>query len=242
VLKHLTVRIWGLDSGGRAVNQEASTVDISAQGVRLSGVCSWNAPGEVVGLRYLNDKARYRIVWVGKPGTGLAGQLGLHCLDEGKVIWGDALAADAAQPSARASLQRAQAATMAASPPTLRRPSASAGKPARASAPLRAVRVNCQGGARVQEVGKPAGQFATLADISSGGCYIETVSPLPLNTPVDLRLDLNGIRVETRAIVKVSNPNVGMGVEFCDLRPEERSKLHAMIASVQHEDAVKSAF
>jgi PilZ domain len=236
IRQFLPVRVWGMDSGGHPVNQEASTVDISVHGARLSGVCCWRVPGEVVGLRYLSDKARYRIVWVGMPGSGLAGQIGLNCVED-KVIWGDALRAGATQKPATSPIPHA---------PTAEKPHVgpaipySAAQPAHPADHRRAIRLNCKGGARVQEVGKPAGQFATLADISIGGCYIETVSPLPPNTTIDVCLDMNGIRVESRAIVKIMHPNVGMGVEFRELRPEQRSKVQMMMASIQQQNAAKS--
>ena len=226
-----------MDSGGRPVSQDASTIDISVRGARLSGVSCWNAPGEVVGLRYLSDKARYRIVWVGRPGSSQAGQIGLLCVEE-KVIWGDALRAGAAPKPAAFPVARTPIALSPYTPP-VPRPSFSQSAYA-AGDSRRAARLNCKGGARVQEVGKPAGQFATLTDISTGGCYIETVSPLPPNTILDVCLDMNDIRVESRAVVKIMHPNVGMGIEFRDLRADQRSKLQMMIASVQQQNAAKA--
>ena len=83
-----SVRVFGMDSAGRPINQTGWTVDISQRGERLKGLPFWNGPGETIGVRQGTEKARFRVVWTGKPGTPQEGQVGLLCIDTGKYIWG----------------------------------------------------------------------------------------------------------------------------------------------------------
>src|SRR5437868_772994 len=85
--KEASVRIFGMDSKGRPIHQSATTIDISKHGARVAGVRCWDYPGETVGVRHGSEKARYRVVWVGLPGTPVEGQVGLICMEPGKYIW-----------------------------------------------------------------------------------------------------------------------------------------------------------
>jgi hypothetical protein len=51
-------------------------------------------------------------------------------------------------------------------------------------------------------------------DISRSGCYIETVTALPLGTEVELRLTIAGVSLEIGARVVWTTPQVGMGMFF----------------------------
>jgi len=74
------IRIFGMDSSGRAVNLSAWTVDVSRHGARVRGVNDWSQPGETIGVRHGMEKARFKIVWVGQDGTPHQGQIGLLCV------------------------------------------------------------------------------------------------------------------------------------------------------------------
>ena len=56
--------------------------------------------------------------------------------------------------------------------------------------------------------------WATFTDISLYGCYIEAQATFPAGTVLNLKLEANGIRVETRGNVRVNYPYLGMGVAF----------------------------
>jgi hypothetical protein len=59
-----------------------------------------------------------------------------------------------------------------------------------------------------------------IRDLSPNGCFIETASPLPVDTEVDLRfripLALEYVPIVARGTVRRSEPN-GMAIEFIDL-------------------------
>jgi CheY-like chemotaxis protein len=62
-----------------------------------------------------------------------------------------------------------------------------------------------------------------LTDMSLGGCYVETESPFPQNSAVDLCLKAAGLEIHTDGLVRVMHPSHGMGIEF-PARTEEQRK------------------
>jgi hypothetical protein len=69
-------------------------------------------------------------------------------------------------------------------------------------------------------------------DIGGRGCYIETLLPLPLGTVVDLTFWLDSEKIHTSALVRTSDPGVGMGLEFIDLGDRVQKKLQQYLESV----------
>ncbi len=62
-----------------------------------------------------------------------------------------------------------------------------------------------------------------LTDLSLGGCYVQTESPFPQSSAVDLCLRAAGLEIHTEGLVRVMHPGHGMGVEF-PARTEEQRK------------------
>ncbi|HWZ83331.1 MAG TPA: PilZ domain-containing protein [Terriglobales bacterium] len=62
-----------------------------------------------------------------------------------------------------------------------------------------------------------------LTDLSLGGCYVETESPFPQSSTVDLCLKAEGMEIHTEGLVRVMHPTHGMGIEF-PARTEEQRK------------------
>jgi len=62
-----------------------------------------------------------------------------------------------------------------------------------------------------------------LTDLSLGGCYVETQSPFPQSSAVDLCLRAEGMEIHTEGLVRIMHPGHGMGIEF-PARTEEQRK------------------
>jgi len=62
-----------------------------------------------------------------------------------------------------------------------------------------------------------------LTDLSLGGCYVQTASPFPQSSAVDLCLRAAGMEIHTEGLVRVMHPEHGMGIEF-PARTEEQRK------------------
>ena len=218
------VRIFGLDASGQAINVSAWTVDVSRHGARIRGVRDWSAPGETVGVRHGVEKARFKIVWVGAPGTANYGQIGLRCVEDGKYIWG--IAAPGAAAARPANMQTGSFPSPA---PQGRFAIGLAPAAGSANNRRRDSRYRASGGAKVTEIGAPAGQWTTLHDLSIGGCYVETTNPLPPTTPVEVVLHIDDIQVNARGAVTVSHRLVGMGVQFKEVSSLNRARLEQIM-------------
>jgi CheY-like chemotaxis protein len=62
-----------------------------------------------------------------------------------------------------------------------------------------------------------------LTDLSLGGCYVQTDSPFPQSSAVDLCLRATGMEIHAEGLVRVMHPGHGMGIEF-PARTEEQRK------------------
>ena len=68
-----------------------------------------------------------------------------------------------------------------------------------------------------------------LTDLSLGGCYVETTSPFPERSLIDLCLKTEGIEIHTEAMVRVVHPGRGMGVEFPSRTEQQRAQVENLI-------------
>ena len=87
VFVDLPVQIWGMDSYSRPSIQPASLRTISGRGATLQCVDARLKPGDVVDVMYEGTKAQFRIVWCGKPGTEMAGEVGVENLSADGKFW-----------------------------------------------------------------------------------------------------------------------------------------------------------
>jgi hypothetical protein len=68
-----------------------------------------------------------------------------------------------------------------------------------------------------------------LTDLSLGGCYMETPSPFPERTRVQLLLRANGTELQAEGLVRVMHPSHGMGIEFSAYSAEHLQQTEAFI-------------
>ena len=67
-----------------------------------------------------------------------------------------------------------------------------------------------------------------LTNLSLGACYIETESPFPENSGIQLCLKAGDTEVQVESIVRIMHPGFGMAVEFATA--EQRSQVEQFIA------------
>lgn len=68
-----------------------------------------------------------------------------------------------------------------------------------------------------------------LTDLSLGGCYVQTASPFPQSSSVDLCLRAAGLEIHTEGLVRVMHPSHGMGIEFPARTAEQRKTVEEFI-------------
>ncbi|MGA7696644.1 MAG: PilZ domain-containing protein [Candidatus Sulfotelmatobacter sp.] len=87
VFVELPVQIYGMDANSRPFIQPASLRTISGRGATLQCVDARLKPGDLVDVLYEGTKAQFRIVWCGKPGSAMAGEVGVENLSAGTMFW-----------------------------------------------------------------------------------------------------------------------------------------------------------
>jgi hypothetical protein len=71
--------------------------------------------------------------------------------------------------------------------------------------------------------------WATATDISGGGCYLQTVSTIPVGTQLEMKVTIDRIDVNCVGEVRTSHPNIGMGIQFQMLEGENQQRLHTIL-------------
>jgi PilZ domain len=71
------------------------------------------------------------------------------------------------------------------------------------------------------------------ADISSGGCYVDTISPFILGTTIKIRLTKGGVVFEAEATVVLSQVGMGMGIAFRSAAPNQIRNLRQWLNELE---------
>ncbi len=96
------------------------------------------------------------------------------------------------------------------------------------------IRYKCEGSAQIRDEGCNVSTWATFTDISVHGCYVEAHATYPAGTILNMKLDANGFRIETKGNVRVSYPYLGMGIAFVDISEESLTQLKRLLATISH--------
>ncbi len=72
-----------------------------------------------------------------------------------------------------------------------------------------------------------------ITDVSHGGVFVDTTTPLPEGLPVRLRFALPGQTepMTVDAIVAWTQPHVGMGLRFTRLAPRDKTAIDQFVAA-----------
>jgi hypothetical protein len=215
----IPVIVRGTDARGSPFELKAETCDISVNGARLRGLADVAAPGNKIEVECKGKTAWYRIEWVGKTRTLSANQLGIRLLDPGKYIWGIPPKEWAADTFNSAQLPGYDRSALPGLPQKV-----SQAPPAgedRRRFPRKPYRIETQ----VSSDDSYAKQPGMITDISLGGCYVEMLGPLPVNTAVELHMDPGDAPLHLSGIVRSSHTGLGMGIEFTAMNPMEYEQL-----------------
>jgi hypothetical protein len=87
VAARLPVRIWGMDAHALPFMALVTVKDISQTGARVQGIRRPLKTGTILEVQLGEEKAQFRVAWVGKPGTRKEGQIGLESLPSEPCIW-----------------------------------------------------------------------------------------------------------------------------------------------------------
>lgn len=96
----------------------------------------------------------------------------------------------------------------------------------------RSPRYKCEGSVKICEEGCEVATWASFTDVSLHGCYVEAQATYPVGTVLAMKLEANDVRFETKGVVRVTYPYLGMGIAFSDISDENISNLKQLLAVV----------
>jgi hypothetical protein len=89
--------------------------------------------------------------------------------------------------------------------------------------------------AQVVDVGSGSRLNTRASDLSLGGCYIDTMTPLPVGSEIRVGLLHESRVIELDATVIYAHPGLGMGVSFSGATTEQKAEISAWIAELAQE-------
>lgn len=91
---------------------------------------------------------------------------------------------------------------------------------------------------QICEEGCDVGTWATFTDISLHGCYVEAQATYPAGTLLHLKLEANGIKVESKGSVRVSYPYLCMDIAFSEMSEQDRGRLKELLGTVSRPSVI----
>lgn len=80
---------------------------------------------------------------------------------------------------------------------------------------------------------KSGTRFSTrTTDLGPGGCFVDTLMPLPVGSDVSVRLHKDNISFEATGTVTFSQAGLGMGLAFGEMSPEKQMAFDAWLSEL----------
>jgi hypothetical protein len=196
------VRIFGTSSSGQVFSEKAVTVNVSHQGAELSGVQARINLDETIGLSYGANRAHFRVKWIGEPGTPKAGHVGLLNTSLEKPLW------DFPLPPATPDNHQPKVAEQRKHP-----------------------RFKCHNSVELRAQ-DGASFWATIADLSVGGCYVEMAIPLPAGTKLKVSIWIGDTKCTADCEVAYSTGGIGTGVRFKRISDADLERIRQFLGTL----------
>lgn len=202
----IPVRAWGMDSDGKPFFQNAAASNLSSEGALLSRIHHNLKQGEIIGVQYGDKKARFHIKWI-KPSTiPRTFEVGVQILTGQTVPWAEVAGKD--KPPAKVAQRGGQEKRRFVRHRVL--------FPITISFPDN-VRSHMQ---------------CSSTDIGGRGCYVESLVPLHIGTEIIVTFWIDSHKFTTKAIVRASDPGVGMGIEFTTMEMQIQQQLQEYLEKI----------
>ena len=213
----LPVRTWFSEEGGKSILHAACTIDVTPTGARLTGVRAQTETGAILTVERGRSKARFRIIWVGEPGTPSEGHLGIECLDAGRWNWDVQLPAVGSEEDHEFEPVRLGEDERRKPPP----------------------RYPCKGTVEVcRDAPGAEPTQGQLRDINQLGCFVRVSPPPSLNAHVRLVLVIHEVRVRARGVVHRVEGASGIFVQFTEIHHQDRPALKHVIARLAGSESI----
>ncbi len=210
----LPIRVTYWDDAQKPCLEIACTYDISEHGARVTGLRCVKEAGEVVAIERGKNKAFCRVVWVGEPNSEVAGQIGLQSVESDRTMF-DAELKD-----------MVEVYEPVLSDGNAKRPRTFASHERR----RRRERFTLEGTAELLEEGaRPFKADVVLKNMSEIGCLVLTRHMVPAGTELQVTLHVEDQILTLKGQVRHAEPQVGLGIEFHEIRKGERQMLQFLI-------------
>jgi hypothetical protein len=194
------VRIWGMGAAGQAFFQNANARNLTAVSAQLIGVDQELKTGDVIGVQLGDKKARCKVLKVEDAGLPIKFRVDVELVEGQHCPWKDKLTVPAeGSPKVSPHANKRRFLRHRISYPIEMRDDRGGGVPMHTNA----------------------------SDIGGRGCYVETLVPFPLGTPLHIAFWIGEEKLSTAAMVRASDPGVGMGIEFIGLAEEKQLRFQA---------------
>ena len=70
------------------------------------------------------------------------------------------------------------------------------------------------------------------SDLSPGGCYVEMAFTLPVGTVVELKLWIEGVKIECSGVVATCYPQVGNGIRFVIMTSRDQARIQNYLSNL----------
>lgn len=98
--------------------------------------------------------------------------------------------------------------------------------------PRRATRYPIVASVEIRELRTSIRVRARTSDLSTMGCYVDTLNPLPTGTEVELQISHNEETTTLRGAVAYCRANMGMGIEFADMHRSQLKVIRAWLEKI----------
>jgi hypothetical protein len=212
------VRLKGAPRTAISDAETACTLDVTPRGARLQSNAKLGV-GDVIWVERGTHRGRFKVAWVGAPGTAKSGQIGIECIEQ-KFSWSTDLRVQKDEPYDESS------------PTIVAELLPEEGDVPRSKENKALLRHPCPGDVDVRsESGRKLVINGKLKDISGRGCYVVTHGPFPVKTSVLLTLRTDGLTLETPGTVRTSDDG-GMWIDFVGLPNQDRLALQHFIENL----------
>jgi c-di-GMP-binding flagellar brake protein YcgR len=79
----------------------------------------------------------------------------------------------------------------------------------------------------------------TTDEISVCGCYVETMFTMDVGAKLTIKLSIGGETIHVSGAVVTKYPQVGNGIDFTQMHPNDSRKLSEFILEHQREDTIR---
>jgi hypothetical protein len=174
--------------------------------------------GAILTVERGRSKARFRIIWVGEPGTPHEGHLGIDCLDAGKWNW-DVQLPEGTGDDGSFEPVRLGADNRRQPPP----------------------RYSCKGTIEMRrETANAEPMRGHLRDINQLGCFVRVSPPPSLHTRLGLVVTADGAVVRARGVVHRVDGASGVFIQFTEVHSEDKRVLEHLISRLAGSENIPS--